>query len=494
MIEKKRKRGISIQWKIFAYLLGFCAILLLLLWLFQTVFLDSFYKSIKIKQVEDAAKTVSASLDGDISDVIEEISARFDASIEILDENGVSLYSSSDLENNVIYELPYQQKMSFLDTILEKGEIFGYYDMMNFRKGQNGQFDFNDRPMPLRKNENETLLYGKKLTDSEGNIRILIINSVISPVDATVEALRIQLYFVSLFMLLFSVVLAVIITKKVSKPIEKLNDSAKVLAQGKYDVSFAVKGYREISELSGTLTYAAGELSKVDKLRRELIANISHDLRTPLTLIKGYSEAMRDLPDENTPENAQIIIDETQRLTTLVNDVLDLSKLQSGTQRIDPEPFDLTEMLRAVIHRLGKLVGNEDYKIMFEDSDDVTVTADEPLISQVFYNLLINAVNYTGDDKTVVVKQKVSEKEVTVEVCDSGEGIPEENVPYIWERYYKSDKNHRRGVAGTGLGLSIVKSVTELHGGKYGVRPGESGGSVFWFSLLLCGNENREKQ
>lgn len=124
------------------------------------------------------------------------------------------------------------------------------------------------------------------------------------------------------FMILFSVMLALVIAKWIFRPIEAINNSAKMLATGDYSTQFKGTGYKEIAELSETLNYTAKELSKVELLRQELIANISHDLRTPLTLISGYAEAMRDLPDENNSENAQIIVDETKRLTTLVNDVM----------------------------------------------------------------------------------------------------------------------------------------------------------------------------
>ena len=131
-------------------------------------------------------------------------------------------------------------------------------------------------------------------------------------------------------MILLSFGLALFISSRLSKPLEQMNESAKQLGEGKYDIRFPEQGAREVAELAATLNYAAAELSKVEDLRRELIANVSHDLRTPLTMISGYAEVMRDIPGENTPENVQIVIDEANRLTGIVNDLLDLSKLQAG--------------------------------------------------------------------------------------------------------------------------------------------------------------------
>ena len=238
-----------------------------------------------------------------------------------------------------------------------------------------------------------------------------------------------------------------------------------------------------MEELNDTLNYAKTELAATEKLQRELIANISHDLRTPLTMITGYGEVMRDLPGENTPENIQIIIDEATRLSTLVNDLLDLSKLQSGALQAEKKVFCLTDSVKAIFDRYAKLVEQDGFNISFESKEDVFINADELRISQVLYNLVNNAVNHAGEDKTVILTQTVKDKRVRVEVTDHGEGIPADKLPYIWDRYYKVDKEHRRGVIGSGLGLSIVKSILDAHNARYGVRSAVGKGSTFWFEI-----------
>ena len=265
------------------------------------------------------------------------------------------------------------------------------------------------------------------------------------------------------------------------------------MAQGKYDVDFDASGYREIAELANTLNYAAKELSKVEALQRELIANISHDLRTPLTMITGYAEVMRDIPNENTPENVQIIIDEAKRLTTLVNDVLDISKLQSGTIPFNGEVLNLTENIREILTRYTKLT---EYKIIFEANEDIYVYGDALKLSQVVYNLINNALTYIGEDKTVTIKQihipavNGKQNRVRIEVIDTGEGIEQSKLNDIWERYYKVDKNHKRAAIGTGLGLNIVKTILDMHqGATYGVKSQVGHGSTFWFELNIYHNE-----
>jgi signal transduction histidine kinase len=206
-------------------------------------------------------------------------------------------------------------------------------------------------------------------------------------------------------------------------------------------------------------------------------------------MISGYAEVMRDLPGENTPENVQVIIDESNRLTGLVNDMLDLSKLQAGAQLISPEVYSLTEEIRAVLSRYDKLA---DYTFRFWCDREVHVYADRLKLSQVLYNLVNNAINYTGTDKTVYLRQLVRGDSVRVEITDTGEGIPADKLPYIWERYYKVDKAHRRAQVGTGLGLSIVKKILDMHGGRYGVQSEEGAGSTFWFELSVVSPPEEE--
>jgi len=479
-------KSMSIKWKIFLFLIGFCSLLLLILWLLQVVFLDSFYKNIKISEIKDSASSIVKNIDDEnLEELVDRISTSNDVNIEIFWEDGRVIKSSDRKGDDIAYKMPVLEKAQILVKTRENGgELLQYYDSNSLRVKFNG-----NRMMfkaPLRNpGLQQSIIYSKIMSDRDNNTVVLLLNSVISPVNATVRTLRRQLYYITGIMVLFSVILAFIISRRVSDPIEKVNESAKILAQGNYDITFSGSGYREIDELSNTLNYTAKELSKVEGLRKELIANISHDLRTPLTLISGYAEAMCDIPGEMSLENAQIIVDETKRLTTLVNDVLDISKLESGVLSINPAIYNLTYSIRDTINRINELVKNEGYIIDFIFDEEVKVNADETKISQALYNLLINAINYTGEDKRVTVKQTVSSSSVKIEVIDTGTGIEEKYYPYIWDRYFKVDKTHRRGVTGTGLGLSIVKSIIELHEGEYGVSSNLGMGSVFWFTLKI---------
>jgi signal transduction histidine kinase len=290
-----------------------------------------------------------------------------------------------------------------------------------------------------------------------------------------------------MLMLVVAMTIASYISRSISKPLSQMNEAAQLLAKGNYEVSFHAEGFSEVAELSSSLNYAASELSKVESLRKELIANVSHDLRTPLTMITGYAEIIRDIPDENTPENVQIIIDEANRLSLLVNDLLDLSKIQAGAQSLTLSRFSLTEMIDQILTRYNALVESQGYTIKFTNKvqDAVMVSADETKLNQVVYNLVNNALNYSGIDKAVEITLSLTaEGKVRIEVIDNGPGIAEEMIPYIWERYYKVDKGgHLRAEIGTGLGLSIVKTILEMHSASFGVNSTLGEGSTFWFEL-----------
>ena len=297
------------------------------------------------------------------------------------------------------------------------------------------------------------------------------------------DAVRTQFFLTVGAIALATALVGFTMAKAISEPIIQTNEAARELSRSRYTRPSFNGGYREIAELNDTLVRAAEDLGKVEDLQRELIANISHDLRTPLTMIEGYAEAMRDIPEEVTPENMQIIIDETNRLSSMVNEVLDFSRLRTGNLELEEQPFNLTEQIREIVNRIGRMTAVDGYTVVFDDAQDRLVTGDSKRISQVLYNLLGNALTYTGKDKTVHITQQDVGSRVRVRISDSGDGIPADELPYIWDRYYRSRENHRRAVIGSGLGLNICRGILEKHGAEFGVQSAEGKGTTFWFDL-----------
>ena len=227
---------------------------------------------------------------------------------------------------------------------------------------------------------------------------------------------------------------------------------------------------------------------KTDELRRDLMANVSHDLKTPLTMIKAYAEMIRDISykdQDKMNEHLSIIVDETDRLTVLVNDILDLSRMQSNADSLSIEKFDLADDIKTIVNRYQIIKETEKYIINLDMPNSIMIKADKKKLNQVIYNLINNAINYTGDDKTVTVRVTKHKKYYLVEISDTGKGIKESEIPYIWNKYYKNDKNHQRNVVSTGLGLSIVKEILELHDYEYGVKSVLKKGTTFYFKIKI---------
>lgn len=488
------KNRFGIRWSLFAYMLLFLFLLLGLLWLFQVVFFGEIYKTVRTNEIKNSADHLSEYVDlsnSEIRDAAEQISSARQVCILVFDEAGNVIASADTLSDCLIHGMTARN----IYMLKSRAKDSGGEDLSRFRldafsvpRPSIGTQSPDAAQKEAEDNSAESIIYTKIVySESRGTDIVVMLNTTISPVASTIRTLQTELIIISAVMILLAVLLSLILAKRISAPIVRINSSAKELAKGNYDADFSVSGYREAAELSGTLSYAAEELSKAGSLQRELISNISHDLRTPLTMITGYAEVMRDLPGENTPENVQIIIDEANRLSSLVNDVLDISKLQSGTQALEISEFDLTETIKEVIGRFSKFTEKEGRTIEFIHEHVVMVTADRTRILQVIYNFINNALTHSDADKPVQITQKITQRDgrnaVHIEVTDFGEGIAPEEIPNIWDRYYKVDKPHRRAASGSGLGLSIVKSILELHGARYGVESELRKGSTFWFEL-----------
>jgi signal transduction histidine kinase len=473
-MKHKLLTRVSIKWRIFIYLTGFCVLLLGLLWAFQILFLEQFYKAVKTLEIRRDAGAIGGYVSRNQWDMlVEAVSARDDLLVEAWDLDSGTIIVAGNYQDGIQSKMSYSDKVALFRALSEKGDsIIRPYFTENF--------------VGFRRTTVESIMYSDVFVSENGTNCMIMVSATISPLAATIDTLRYQIYAITAAMLLISSIIAILLARRISKPIERLDKAAGELGRGNYNAQFEADGYREITQLAETLNHAASELSKTDALRRELIANVSHDLRTPLTLITGYSEMIRDLPGEATADNMQVIIDESKRLTALVSDLLDLSKLQSNTSEPVLAPISLTALIRRIIDRFAQFTERDDYCIEFEDGLDVRVLADENRLSQVIYNLITNAINYTGADKRVTVREEISGGRVRISVIDSGEGIAPEDLPHIWDRYYKVDKVHRRSAAGTGLGLSIVKNALSQHPGvDFGVESEPGKGSIFWFSMPI---------
>lgn len=501
---------VSLRARMISCFVAFGAIVLAVLWLSETVFLDDIYRFLKMNELnkcsDEVCRAATSSEDFDEFDtVLSRLSMKYGVCVTVYEIRGNSGSTAAEkhvnsfcfihnVRNDEILNRLYTAcrdgggectetvkiDENFVNPSANAGTVQGDFERSGEKTKNGSASDMSD-------NLGVNVIVARLLPTAGNSELLLLFNTELVPLDSTVKTLRIQLAFISVALIIIAVLLAVIFSGNISKPFNRMCREAGKLAVGDYNVNFDGGNCTETVALSETLNRAAYELSRLDSMRKDLIANVSHDLRTPLTMISGYTEAMRDLPGEATPENMQIVIDETNRLTSLVNDMLEISRYQGGKQTLNITHFNFTEVIGTTLERYGRLRERDGYTIRFEKDRDVYVDADEGRILQVLYNLINNAVNYTGEDKTVIIRQSVVNEEdgeyVLLEVIDTGIGIQKEDLPLVWERYYKVNDFHKRANMGTGLGLSIVKNILLLHGAPFGVesKPGE--GSDFWFKL-----------
>ena len=484
MSERKNKKEIEFNFKSlrFQLTLGFVLfslILMGLLWLFQSVSLHKVYENAMDKKAKKALDSISElfaeeeNLDMKRFSVhIESVSHEDDVFIYMEDIDGKHGMKSSDFV---------KVGRSFADAA----------EIIRIAHGN----------LEAAGGEEISLIYDLS-SDTKVAIRAVRVDSeyrqsvnlyalaAVTPIGPTVEILRHLTFFITMIAIILGAIIAAFIARSFSKPISLINDKTKLLAKGNYNVTFDTKSnITEINELSDTLNYTAEELGRADALQKDLLANVSHDLRTPLTMVKSYAEMIRDLSGdipEKREEHLGVIIEEADRLSDLVGDILLISKIQSGTLELEHKAFDLQHAAEAVLQAF-MVMEQEGFKFRFVKMPvAVQIVGDESKMQQVISNLVSNAIRYSRSvgPEIILSFNKVGEHKVRVSVADNGQGIPEDQIEGIWNRYQRASKSAGRALSGgTGLGLSIVREILEHHGATYGVNSKQGEGSTFWFEI-----------
>ncbi len=488
---------LGIQGRLLIQLSLLVAFIISLIWICQIALLFSFYQSYRSGQVRSAANMIIQNIDhDDLDELADRLSAENDICMLMVDEEGGEIFSIDHVRFCILHHMsPRELNRQIALTPADGAERV---EMTNVAPFRNERYHPEEFEGSVPENDNGTgrsMLYSRRVFFDDGGSAVLMINAQITPTSTILSMMRRQFVYILMLVLLATVVIGYLMAYSVSRPIIETNQAARALSRAEYSRPPHSGGYREIMELNDTLVKAADDLHKVEKLQRELIANISHDLRTPLTMIQGYAETMRDIPDEMNPENMQIIIDETQRLSSLVNEVMEFSRLRTDSLQLTFVDFDLAETVRAICQRVSAMTEKEGYRVVCEAEGPCAVHGDSARIEQVVYNLLGNALTYTGEDRTVTLKTEERKDSVRVSIRDSGSGIDPEELPYIWDRYYRTRESHRRAVIGSGLGLNICRGILEKHEAPYGVESAEGTGTTFWFELRKAsGQDSGEKK
>ena len=467
----------SIRAKLWVGMMILVGVIIVLLWLFQIVFLDKFYTVLEIDGVKKSAESIVEDIEKltevnqindteSILNAIEKFINEKQLSIEVIDPDYNVIYQGTSGSNS---NMPGVMQEAFLEV--SKSAMKGEESKQVVTHPKYG-YDFMVIGIPI----------------SNGNTieGVMIVTMPLASIGETVDILKSQLIIITCVLFVVSLLISYQLSKNFANPISKISRQADSYAKGEYQIRINHISDDEIGKLAKQMNDMGESLARNDVLQKELIANVSHELRTPLTLIRGYAETLRDVTGENREKREKqlgIIIEESERLGNIVEDILNLSRLQAGAVTLSIENFSLKEMLTSIKEHfeLGEMGKHLDLVGVSELEENLL--GDKDSIQQVFYNLIGNAFRHSRANQSVVVAAMPNEKTVRIEVRDRGEGIAEEDIEHVFERYYKGKRTDGKKGDGTGLGLAIVKSILDMHQVPYGVESKLGEGTVFWFEL-----------
>ncbi len=294
--------------------------------------------------------------------------------------------------------------------------------------------------------------------------------------------------------ILFVAVLIYFLAKKITKPILRLSDVAKSIAKGNFKQRVEIDEIEEIGELGETFNEMADSIEVFEETRNSFVANISHDLRTPMTTITGFVEGILDgtIPEEKHEWYLSIVLDESKRLSRIVNDLLDISKLEQGSFNLELQNFDINELTRLNVIKFEKNITDKGIQLSVEfEKESLHVKADKDAVSRVLTNLLDNAIKFTGEQGFIDIRVGTKDGTAFVSVQNSGLGIAEEELKHIFDRFYKTDKSRSLDKNGAGLGLYIVKSLIQAHGQRVWAESNRGEFARFSFTLALADNKKQ---
>lgn len=459
------KRKFSLRTQLIIIVLVFVVGLLGLTYLFQTTFLDDFYSKSKVLMIKSSANKVANYIDSNkLEDVIDEVSMSNEVCVRVI---------SNDPRYNVIKACT----LSNLDSLTINR-------IADETMANNGEKLFDNYKYRSASMETNDIYIYSKMVKLNGQYIMVLVSSLITPLTATISTIKSQYIIIVVVVVLMALLLALLLSRFIVKPIKNINDESKNLAKGKYGQKNMNFISSEFNELNSTLIQANEDILKADKARSELLANVSHDLRTPLTMIVGYGEMIRDIKEENNESNINIIIDEAKRLSTLVDDLIDISAMESGKVELHKQRVSLNNMLESVYHQYEKYCESQNVSFELKLVDDIEVEIDEHRIKQVLYNFINNSLFHNDkDDQKIILGSEIVDNKHRVYVYDNGKGIDPNNIDKIWDRYYKLNEEHKRQHIGSGIGLSLSKQILIAHNIEYGVESNLGEYSKFYLDL-----------
>ncbi len=443
---------------------------------------------------EMSLSRASASITGFITDGLEDMSFR-----RYVAENGESIVET------VKMMMTYAGDMSFViadengDVLLTIGDDVPVYPdrgeeiynvgstiMDEVISGKNGTFISDENDQATGVFSNVIYVYGSVISQEEGVVGVVFTCSSDSNTDILLDSLINSSIMSSLWIMLAALIAVYFISERVTAPIKNMCAAAKSFAAGDFNTRVVVTGHDEVTELAVAFNNMASSLANLEETRRTFLANVSHDMRTPMTTISGFVDGILDgtIPPEQQNHYLGIVSAEIKRLSRLVSSLLDITRIEAGERKFNMTRFDICEMAREIIISLEKRLEAYNLSVEFNcDSDNIYVLADRDAVYQILYNLCDNGVKFSREGARYRVSITHRGKKVHVYVYNEGVGIAPEELPLVFDRFYKTDKSRGLDKTGVGLGLYIAKTIIEAHGEEIDVRSEYGKFCEFHFTL-----------
>lgn len=483
----------SIAFKLWSGIVVMTIVILGFSLVFQTEFLYSFYYTQQVKQLEEDCKLIARKLgQGDfhyqipyasVTRTVNDIIIVTDSTRKI-----THVLGSNEYKEDYMFGFKYYDRIMRGETVNDKTKM-----IRNYTSVWTQHMDSLLVGVPIRKYVNNT--QGTKfLTSTEaedmGDGKPDIIGAVyiITPLEGlktTTNAIRLQFIYIFAVSIVIATLLSFFLSRSFTKPLISINNAAAEISKGNYNTVINLKSSLEIGTLGDTINNLAKQLSRVEQIRKEFIANVSHELRTPLSYLQGYTEILMDGFAETEEEKQRylgIILEESVRLKTMVDEILQLSQIEAGYIQLRTTPFSVESLIKSTIENISPYASKRKISIKFNKiSDEVLIcVGDESRIRQVLINLLNNAIKHSFDYGNIIISTYRQNEQIFICVRDFGEGISEEELPFIWDRYYTTNRSREDS---TGLGLSIVKNIINAHGTEITVSSTVGEGTEFCFWL-----------
>jgi Signal transduction histidine kinase len=491
----------SIIFKLFAVTVTFFIILVSIGFILQTAFFQDFYFNRKMRILESSINSFKADYTKmNINQMVERMQ-------EIGEKNNaeVAIISSTDNFSIITSSLQGQSdpgKTQIMQAAINQWSVIAMAYEPQVMKGETITFNI-QHP---RYNTNNIVKISPILVNGRLDNVIIAVSSLqpVGEAAAVIQEFYIYVYGAAV---IFAIILSLIFSNMISKPLINLNKAASRMAELDFTAKCDDRSHDEIGNLAGSLNFLSSKLNttlyelksandklksdiekerSLEKMRKEFVAGVSHELKTPVSLIEGYAEGLKENigGEEKRDFYIDVIVDEAERMGSLINDMLDLSRLDSGNYTLKPEEFSLNGLTASIVKKYSNNMESKGIDIrLCVEKDDVEVIGDRFRIEQVITNFMSNAIRHTPEGGWISINIRDTKNHAMFEIENQGEHIDEKEMNNIWEKFYRVEKSRNRDTGGTGLGLAISKNILQLHNSDFGARNTDNG-VMFYFSLL----------